>query len=331
MANDPETRLGIVTGSAAPDLTENGKSLATELRRRGFSVSPVVWSDSDVKWAEFDAVLIRSCWEYHTQPTAFREWLRTIDDLDITVQNPIDVIRWNLHKFYLRDLAENGVSILPTAWVERGSDTDLETVIRSEDWNDAVVKPAIGTSSSDVWRTTLGDAADYQGKFDRLLANNDVLIQEYAPEISNGERSLVFFCGRLSHATRSIPADGDFRAHPNYGGTSDPYEPTYEIVEDAATVLQFACDHLGIDPTDLPYARVDGIERNGEFVLMELELIEPYLSLDTATEAFPTFADAIENTVVGSKSPNGEGFHVVAERLRRNAPLESGSKPREAE
>lgn len=330
MVDGSATRLGIVTGNAAPELIENGKSLAAELQKRGFSVSPVVWSDTDVQWDDFDSVLIRSCWEYHTEPVAFREWLRTIDNLGIDVQNPIDVIRWNIHKFYLRDLAENGVSILPTVWVERGSDTDLQTIIQSEGWRDAVVKPAIGTSSSNVWRTSPANAPNEQEKFDRLLSTNDVLIQEYAPEITDGERSLIFFGGRFSHATRSVPATGDFRAHPNYGGSSEQYDPAYKIVEDAAKVLQLACDHLRIDPTDLPYARVDGIERNGQFVLMELELIEPYLSLDTSVGAVATFADTIENSLAGSTSPRGESFPAVSERLRRNAPIGAQNGTQEA-
>lgn len=289
----PTTRVGIVTGEAAPNLSENGQALLAELRERGLSAEPVLWSDSQVDWSAFDALVVRSCWEYHTRPDCFRDWLRSVENTDAVLLNPAEVIRWNLHKFYLRDLAERGVSVLPTAWVERSTDVDLQTVLRENGWREAVVKPAVGTSSTGVWRTSVAEASDQQERFETLVSDGDVLVQEFAPEITDGERSLVFFEGSFSHAVRSLPTTGEFRSHPSYGGTTEPYEPPREIVSQATEVLQIACDGLGVAPTDLPYARVDGIERENDLLLMELELVEPYLSLDASEGALDAFADAI--------------------------------------
>jgi hypothetical protein len=44
---------------------------------------------------------------------------------------------------------------------------------------------------------------------------------------------------------------------------------------------------------ELLYARVDGIERNGRLILMELELIEPFLYLGFSEGAIQRFAEAI--------------------------------------
>jgi hypothetical protein len=46
----------------------------------------------------------------------------------------------------------------------------------------------------------------------------------------------------------------------------------------------------------LLYARVDGIERGAGFVLMELEINEPFLYIDSSSGAADRFADAIVRT-----------------------------------
>jgi glutathione synthase/RimK-type ligase-like ATP-grasp enzyme len=297
MTHRSPPEIGIVTGEKAPDLTADGQALQAALRDRGFSATPVLWTAEDVDWSAFDAVLVRSCWDYHSDLDAFRSWLNRVEAEGVVVLNATDVIRWNLHKFYLRDLADRGVQILPTTWVEREADVDLETALRYNGWQDAVVKPAVGTSSTGVWRTSLEDAATHQHRFEDLVANGDALVQAYAPEIDDGERSLVFFEGTFSHATKQAPAADDFRAHPTHGGTATPYDPPRDIVEQAGEVLAAAGTELGVSPAELPYARVDGIERDGEFRLMELELIEPFLNLQAGERAVTRFAGAIESSL----------------------------------
>ncbi|WP_241881450.1 RimK family alpha-L-glutamate ligase [Halorubrum sp. Ib24] len=275
-------------------MTEDGQALQTELRNRGLSAESVLWTDSTVEWDSFDAVLVRSCWEYHTQLDAFQNWLDRIENADVVLLNSADTIRWNHHKFYLRDLEQSGVSILPTTWIERTTEIDLRTVLEYNGWQEAVVKPAVGTSSAGIWRTSHDEAQNHQQRLEDLVSNSDVLVQQFAPEIDDGERSLVFFEGSFSHATKQVPSSDDFRAHPNYGGISEPYKPSHKIVEQAEAVLEAAGKELGISPFNFTYARVDGIERGSEFLLMELELIEPYLSLDAGEDAVAAFADAIE-------------------------------------
>ena len=307
MTDAARTRIGIVTGESAPRLTENGRALLSELRSRGFAADPVVWTDDEADWSALDVALLRSCWDYHEHPEAFRARLDALDDAGVTVLNPLDVVRWNLHKFYLRDLADAGAPVLPTAWVEceagtasqaSGSepraDADLPALLRDRGWERAVVKPAVGAKARGAFRTSVGDAAGDRDRFAALVDEGDVLVQEFAPEIADGERSLVFFGSEFSHAVRRYPASDDFRAHPDYGGTSEPYRPPERVVADSRAVLETAGELLGVDSDRLPYARVDSIERGGAFRLMELELVEPYLSLDTEPGAVGAFADAVE-------------------------------------
>jgi glutathione synthase/RimK-type ligase-like ATP-grasp enzyme len=292
------TNVAVVTGDHRPELTADGRAVLAALRDRRFEATPAVWSDPDVEWATFDAALLRSCWNYHEDVDAFREWIDHLEGAGVILRNPADVVRWNVHKSYLRDLADAGVPTLETAWIEDAEvDVELEGILRDGGWDRAVVKPAVGTSSVGTWRTSIDEASDHQDRFDDLRGSGDVLVQAFAPEIRDGERSFVFFGGEFSHASNYVPAPDDFRAHPNFGGTTEPYDPPGSIVEQGRATLQQASDILGIDPTSLPYARVDGIERDGEFRLIELELIEPFLGLERADGAVDRFADAIERSL----------------------------------
>jgi glutathione synthase/RimK-type ligase-like ATP-grasp enzyme len=295
MTSDTPTRIGIVTGEEAPTLTADGRALSWALAQRGAATAALRWDDSSVDWATFDVALVRSCWSYYERLDAFQEWLSTVEDAGVTLLNPGDVVRWNVHKSYLRDLEAAGVPVLPTAWVERGTDASLPEILARHGWDEAVVKPAVGTSSDGVWRTS--DAADAAARFDDQLAATDLLVQAFAPEIGDGELSLVCFQGEYSHAYRVVPADGDFRAHPNFGGTLTAYDPPEHVRERATGIVQAACDCVGVDPVELPYARVDGVIRDGEFRLVELELVEPYLNLDSADGAAAAFADAVEAAI----------------------------------
>jgi glutathione synthase/RimK-type ligase-like ATP-grasp enzyme len=301
---DAGARIGIVTGEAWPSLTDSDRLLADELEGRGHAVRPAIWDDPAVAWAEFDLVVLRSCFDYHETPEAFRDWLDRVAATDATVLNPVPVLRWNMHKFYLEALIEAGVEILETAFVAAGSNTQLVDVLRDRGWDQAVVKPAIATSSANAWRTDLESASTDQERFEAALADGDHLVQAYAPEIADGERSLVFIDESFSHAWRSIPAEDEFRSHGRFGGTAESFDPPAELVDQAAAVLETARtitdretaaeDGWETGAEDgFTYARVDGIERDGRFVLMELELVEPFLGLHRSADAPARLADAV--------------------------------------
>lgn len=289
-------RIGIVTDEDWPDLTDSDQLLADELEDRGHVVEPAVWDDETLDWTRFDLLVVRSCFSYYETPDAFRDWLDRREASGTIVVNPVSVIRWNMHKFYLQELIDAGVDVLETVFVDSGEAVELESILRDRDWEAAVVKPAIATSSANAWRTDLESATADQERFESALADGDRLVQAFAPEIADGERSLVFIDETFSHAWRSIPAEGEFRSHGSFGGTSEVYDPPDQLVEQAVTVLDDAREIAGQDSPEAPgfsYARVDGIERDGRFVLMELELVEPFLGLHRSDDAPDRLADAV--------------------------------------
>jgi glutathione synthase/RimK-type ligase-like ATP-grasp enzyme len=279
-------RLAFATWRGLSELNSDDRRAAEALRHRGALVDPVVWDTPGLDWSDFDAVVVRSVWDYHLRPVEFLRWVDRVEEAGTRLLNPPGALRWNHHKSYLRDLAARGVATVPTAWLDRGSRPDLGGVLGERGWAEAVVKPAVSASAHETWRTSAAAAAADQGRLRRLLLAGDVLVQPLVPEVqSPGEWSLVFFGGSFSHAMLKRPREGDFRVQEELGGRAEWTVPVPALVEQAARALAAA-------PAPCLYARVDGVERDGRLILMEMELIEPVLYFEADPGAAGRFAEA---------------------------------------
>ncbi len=277
--------VGFATWHGAPDLTADDRLVVAPLASRGIAVVPFDWQGPTP--AGLDAIVLRSCWNYHLAEAGFRAWLDQLEAAAIPVLNPVAVARWNLHKGYLRELADQGVRLPATAWVERASPETLAAVLHAHDLDHVVVKPAVSGTAYRTWRSSRAQAADDQAEFAALVADSGVLVQAFVPEVLlNGEVSLVYFRGAFSHAIRKRPCAGDFRVQSDFGGTREPISPSPRLLAQAEEVL------AQVDG-ELLYARVDGIEVDGELVLMELEVLDPELYLSQDAAAPERFAAAL--------------------------------------
>lgn len=279
--------IAFVTSSAHADLTPDDRLAAAELVSRGAQVEAAVWNDPSVRWVEFDTIVIRSTWDYHHSAAEFRGWIGALEAMGAPVWNPPAVVRWNMEKTYLRDLAAAGISVVPTEWLAQGSRPDLGALLDRRGWADAVVKPVISAAATRTWRVSRASAPDIEAQFAESLDVGDVMVQPFIPEIqTKGEWSLVFFAGEFSHAVRKMPLDGDFRVQTGFGGRSAVERPGDAVLRAVRNVLDAA-------PKPWLYVRVDGIETATGYVLLELEMLEPSLFLAQNPQAPARFADAI--------------------------------------
>jgi hypothetical protein len=279
--------IGLATCRKVPDLTPDDRLLASEVRRRGAEVVSVLWDDDSVDWGVFDSLVLRSVWDYHHRVDEFRAWLDRLERARVRVWNPIPMVRWNLHKSYLEELAGAGIPVVPTVRLARGSLADLGALLAEKGWARAVVKPAISASAHETWLLEIAEAGERQARFAALLAERDLLVQRFEPAVrERGEWSLLFFGGVYSHAMLKRPGAGDFRVQEELGGSSTLTEPPEGLVEQAQRILA----RWSEPPL---YARVDGIDLDGTFTLMELELIEPVLFLGSHPQAPARLADAL--------------------------------------
>lgn len=278
-------RIGFITYEGIPTLLPSEKEFAAFAEGYGINIEPVIWTkDYDLK--KFDFIIIRTCWDYFLKFEEFCKWLERIEKENIIVWNSLSVIRKNIHKFYLKEIQMLGTEIFPTVFLNKNSKINLAGEMEKNKWSRAVIKPAVSGGAYKTHLVEPGSVKPGQNILDEMLQENDVLLQKYSEKInSEGEWSMIFFNKKYSHSVLKQPSEGDFRVQANHGGRYHHTEPPEYLIAQAQSLLDNIDDKL-------LYARVDGIDNNGLLNIMELELIEPELFLET-DHAKKNFIDAI--------------------------------------
>lgn len=261
--------LALVTSAPAVELDTDLPLLTAELPE----ARVVIWDDPTVDWAGFDAVVIRSAWDYHERPEQFLDWARAVARVSV-LWNPVEVLVWNTDKRYLAVLAERGIDVTPTWFVPVGA-TWLDEP-RFDPGSDLVVKPTVGAGSNGVVRTR-GDSDAMAGHIARLHAGGrTAMVQPYLAGIeAQGETGLVYLGGEFSHAFWKSPilaAPDPTFSGPFADEIVRPCEATAAQLELGRRVIEFL-------PTTA-YARIDLLPSADGPVVLEVELTEPSLFLE---------------------------------------------------
>lgn len=303
MINFPSQRIGIVTSGAEklvdyfptaaepdfvptePPFTPDDQLLVEELRRRGHEVSAVVWGAATWRLTDrFDRLIIRSPWDYmdsDEQRQGFLRWLEQLAGTGLVVENELPVMLWIMDKQYLLDFAAVGVPIVPTRWVPVGESLDLETFV--ERHIAAVIKLTVSAAGAGLeFLPDRRAARAFQPEFANRCQRGAQLVQPFLPEIqTNGEWSLVYFCGEYSHAVHKLPARGQIIVHAERGGSlcfADPPMVVRRLGDQTAAAVPRAFAHRGARPCRMPlYLRIDVIETARCSLLSECEGVEPEL------------------------------------------------------
>ena len=286
-----EVTVALVTARVAAATDADLSPLLDALTDAGIAAEAACWDVPDVDWSSYRLAVLRSPWDYVPRYEEFLGWLdRTA--LATTVLNRPEVVRWSTDKRYLRDLAAHGVPVVPTTFFEPdGPSPDASHLDPGEpDDVDLVVKPVVSAGSKDTMRHSSRTAALEHAQ--RLLtAGRAVMVQPYQAAVDgDGETGLVYFDGVFSHGFRKGPilrrdaAPTDEFFAPEEIAAREP-SAAERVVADAA---------LAASPPDLLYARVDLVpDRDGNPVVLELELAEPSYFVTVAPESAHRFAACV--------------------------------------
>ena len=277
--------------------------LAVEpLAQLGCEVSTVSWRQTDTPWSHFDAVIIRSTWDYwdHTD-----QFLAVLEEINASTRlaNSLQLVHWNLAKSYLRDMEQQGVGIVPSLWSHSLGDANLDDLCDRLHCDEIVIKPLVGANGVDTFRLARGEDDEQLAELVPLFRNRELMVQRFMPSILNeGEYSLFYFNGEYSHAILKVPQKGEFRSQEERGADIQSARPETRLLQRGAQAL------ATIHPTPL-YARIDFVRCDvhplaasnleghdfgaDDFVVMECELIEPSLYLRTDPRAPGRFAQAV--------------------------------------
>jgi len=268
---------GVVKYEAANGFNEYTDVLPY-LQNKGLDITSEVWDDPNVDWTKYQVALLKTPWDYHEKFDAFNSWLNKMESLCIHLLNSYEIVRWNMDKHYLEDIITSGLEVIPSVFLKKNWKDDLNALFEQLNTENIIIKPCISGGSKHTITIHKTDAVPAYDKVIQLLAKGDFIVQPLMKEVENGERSYIFFNNHFSHAILKKPKKGDFRVQQIFGGTIETLEPTSSEIKHASQYAErFAKDTL--------YARVDGLMVNGRFVLMELELIEPFLYLSYGEHA----------------------------------------------
>ena len=300
-------------------------SLPHALQERGASVSIQCWQDKTLdmkKLAEFDVITFLWCYGYDRYPVEFPEFIKRkllpAQNLRpaLKVLNHSSVILWNTDKAqYLKDLHGAGFLVpkfdsVPDCSTFSSTETlaqHISTLAGRITNGSVVLKPSISASSKQthfIKDSSKMTECDFKFIDEVILSGIDgsLIVQDFEPAIANGEYSLVFIAGRHTHTMVKVPAKGDFRSQEEFGGHVE--ELTMDRVpEQAKETAEKIMRFLGSKVGDVTYCRLDGVLRNtGEFVVMEVEVIEPQLWVETCRDSSirETLCRALLGTIIDS-------------------------------
>jgi len=286
VSNGVTDRVALVGSEQGLGIDPDLPIASAALREAGLAVDVVRWDDAGVDWAGYDLAVVRSCWDYAWRLEEFLGWAETVPRL----RNPVEVLRWNTDKVYLRDLERAGLPAVPTAWNPTGADELPD----SGEW---VVKPSVSAGSRDTarWGTP---AAVLEHVAELTGAGRTAMVQPYLASVDAlGETAMLFIGGGFSHAVRKGPllAPGEgVRQDRDSRGDLRPAVPTTEQRELAQAVFDAVPGLADVEGSPL-YARIDLVQdADGRPAVLELELTEPSLFLPQAPAAARSLVRAVE-------------------------------------
>jgi len=229
----------------------------------GCTVEDVSWDDPNADWGNYAAAIIGTTWDYWDRQA---EFLAALDRIEAATRlfNPAALVRWNIHKAYLRELEAKGARIIPTVWLDKADAAGVAAAFDTLGADDLVFKRQVGAGAHGQHRLTRGGPVPDMP--------HPMMAQPFIPSIqTEGEYSFIWIGGVFCHALVKRAVAGDYRIQSKYGGRETPVDPPAEDLADAAAIIAM------LDEAPL-YARVDMVRgEDGRLVLMELEVIEPYL------------------------------------------------------
>ena len=270
-----------------PDAFEHDlylEAVRAGLGTRG-TVTDIDWRAPLDQLAQFDLAILGTPWDYTEAKDEFLARLGELEAAGVTVCNPLEVVRWNADKLYLKELAERGAVTIPTLWPERATPADVRAAFDHFGTDRVVVKRRVGAGAIGQDSFTRDNPPPADWSLDQAA-----MIQPFLPAIQReGELSFIFIDGTLSHCLLKQAKAGDYRIQTLYGGMELPLDPA---PADRAAAETF----LSLLPFDQPplYARIDMVRlEDGRLAVIEAELIEPYLYPEQGPELGPRLADGM--------------------------------------
>ena len=286
-------KVGLVNSITRGELDCDDAFLEAALQARGYETALVFWDSQNQAYDgadRCDFYMNRSAFDYHKNIAAFTRWLDDMAQNERVLLNPVDVIKGNLGKQYLSELAAKNITIVASEFIEGDDFQAVQKRIAARGWTEIVCKPYVGAAGAGLLRIKTEALTEADLQAFETEGKYSFLAQDYMSEAADfGELSFVFFGSDLSHTVLKRPASGDYRVNGAFGASCALYEPSADIMAQARQMMARTglSDHL-------LYARLDCLVRAGTLYLSELELNEPWLFFSENPASCDRFIDRME-------------------------------------
>jgi glutathione synthase/RimK-type ligase-like ATP-grasp enzyme len=281
-------RCAFLTMSDFGDFVSDAELSFEPLAELGWHAEMVPWRDPDIDWSDYDLVYICTPWDYQDNVDEFLNVLEKIDASPATLVNSIDLVHWNLEKNYLGDLELRGAAIVPSLFCDKFDSAAVSTWFEAHRSDKVVVKPLVGANADHITVVNKPVSEEAVASLRETYSSRPFFVQPFMERIvSEGEYSTFFFNGEYSHAILKKPAADDFRTQEEHGAEILSVAAPQALIDTAHDVVAL------VEPRPV-YVRADFVSNErDEFLVMELELIEPSLYLRTDPGSAARFARAM--------------------------------------
>ena len=253
------------------------KLLIEPMKTFGWDAEEISWRNESINWDDYNAVIVRSTWDYQKDHEKFLDVLEKINNSSAHLENDLELMKWNMNKKYLFDLEQKGVKIVDTLWKSNFNLDEVENSFENFNSEEIIIKPNISANADNTFRLTKAKFVEIKNQLKLIFTNREFMMQPFMKNIiDEGEYSLFFFNGEFSHCVLKKPKEKDFRVQEEHGGKFKSIIPT----EQQKTIGKNIIDKLAVLPL---YGRTDLVRTaDNDFALMELEAIEPslYFNMD---------------------------------------------------
>lgn len=199
----------------------------------------------------WDVVLLRQDPPFDMGYITTTHLLERIHPKTLVVNDPASV-RNAPEKVWVLDFLD----LMPPTMVTRNPEDVIEFRAR---YKDIIIKPLYGNGGAAVFRIREDDSnLNSLIELFHILSREPFMVQQYRPEVRQGDKRIILIDGEPAGAINRVPADGETRSNMHVGGTPKPTELTPRDKE--------ICARLGPE-----------LKRRG-LIFTGIDVIGPYLT-----------------------------------------------------
>ena len=283
---DLKKKCALLTISDLSNFQSYDNLIVQPLSKLGWECEFIPWDSISINWDDFDAVIIRSTWDYQQKEKLFFKTLQSIEASTATLYNSLDAVKWNINKRYLLELEKENISIIPTRLYDSFDFDIVNQLFSFFNENKLIIKPCVSANADDTFILEQNKLGSLKPVLENTFSQKDFLVQPFIKNIRiEGEYSLIYFGNRLSHVLLKTPKNGDFRVQEEHGGILKA------INKPESSLIDFGNKVMETIPYQCLFSRVDVVRGSNNYLLMEVELIEPSLYFNMDLNSPQMFAE----------------------------------------